>query len=458
MDLMQFISILRARVWLILLVMTATVVTTTVVSLVLPKQYTAQTDLIVDAKSVDPVSGAILPVQMMSQYLATQVDVITSHTVALKVVDALKMDTVTSAVEQFYAATEGEGNVRDWLANLLLQSLEVIPGRDSSVLTVTFTGADPEFAALVANAFSQAYINTTLELTIEPAKNTSRWFDEQLQAARSNLTKSQETLARYQNEKSIVTSDERLDIENSRLNDLIRQLVIAQSQRMTDQSRIDGKRPEDLPEVINNPMVQRIKSEMGEQEAKISELSSRLGERNPEYIQAKEELRLLKVRLATEMKTVLDSFRSNAAASKQHEVAMRDAVAQQKSRILALKNQSDSITVLASEVLNAQKAYDFALQRFSLSRMQSQVGQTNIVVLNPARPEYKPSKPRVFLNIILSIFVGTILSIGLALLIEMIDRVVRSPADIKLGLNIPVLGVLGKEKHLIANANLASPE
>ncbi len=458
MDLMQLLSILRARIWLILLIFIATVATTTVVSFVLPKQYTAQTDLIVDAKSVDPVSGATLPVQMMSSYLATQIDVITSHTVALKVVDQLKLDTIPSAVEQFHDATDGKGNPRDWLAGVLLKSLAVIPGRNSSVLAITFTGADPEFAALVVNTFAQAYINTTLELLIEPAKNTSRWFDQQLQTARTNLTQAQETLSRYQSENSIVTTNDRLDTENARLNDLVRQMVVAQGQSMTDQSRIEGKRPEDLPEVINNQMVQRIKSEIGQQEAKISELSARLGENNPNYIQAKEELRLLKVRLATEMTTVLDSFRTNAAASRQHEKAMRVAVEQQKFRILALKNQSDSITVLASEVESVQHAYDYALQRFSLSRMQSQVGQTNIVVLNAARPEYTPSAPKIFRSIILSIFLGTLLAIGMALFVEMLNRVVRSPANIVQEFDMPVLGVLSKQKYLTANVNSALPE
>jgi len=443
---MQLLNILRARIWLILLVMAATVATTTVVSFVMPKQYTAQTDLIIDVKSVDPVSGAAMPTQMMSSYMATQVGVVKSHSVGLKVVKMLKMADNPSAVEQFEAVTDGEGALEDWLAKALLKNLDAIPSRESSILAITFTGADPEFAALIANAFAQAYVDITLELTVEPAKNTSRWFNGQLQVARANLTEVQENLARYQSEMGIVTSDARLDIENARLNDLNRQLVAVQAQSMTDQSRIEGQSPENLPEVINNPMIQRIKAEVGTQEARVNELSSKLGSNNPNYINAKQELRLLKVRLATEMKIVLDSFRSNYAASQQHEEAMRAAVEAQKLHILALMNQSDIITVLASEVQNAQKAYDFALQRFSLFSMQSQVGQTNIAILNAARPEYKPSNPRILLNIILSIFMGGMLALGLALLVEMFDRMVRTVSDIEKGLDMPVLGVLKKAK------------
>lgn len=449
MDLLQLLSILRARIWLILSVIMLTVATAAGVSLLLPKQYTAQTDLIIDAKSIDPVSGLSLPVQMLGSYQATQVDVIKSHSVALKVVRALKLDINPGAIEQFEKDSGGEGVLRDWLAEMLLKNLEVIPSRESSVLAVTFTGADPEFAALVANAFAQAYISTTLELTVEPARNTSHWFDEQLQTARANLAKAQANLTQFQNEKGIVSTDERLGLENARLNELVSQLSAAQAQSMAEQARIQGgsiKNPEDLPEVLNNPLVQRLKSDVVAQEAKVGELSTKLGENNPNYRHAKEELRSLKARLGSEMETVLDSVRRSAAAAQRREAAMRAAVEEQKSRILDLKNQSNTIVVLASEVQNAQKAYDFAMQRFSQANMQSQVGQTNIVVLNPARPEYRAVTPKIVLNVVLAGVLGTMLAVGLALLTEMLNRVVRSPADIKVSLGVPVLGVLGKFK------------
>jgi uncharacterized protein involved in exopolysaccharide biosynthesis len=37
------------------------------------------------------VTGALLPLQMLPGYFATQLDIITSHTVALKVVDQLDL-------------------------------------------------------------------------------------------------------------------------------------------------------------------------------------------------------------------------------------------------------------------------------------------------------------------------------------------------------------------------------
>ena len=46
------------------------------------------------------------------------------------------------------------------------------------------------------------------------------------------------------------------------------------------------------------------------------------------------------------------------------------------------------------------------------------------------------------LNTLLSIFVGALLGVGLALLLELLNRRVRSPEDIVEALGLPVIGYL----------------
>ena len=60
MTLQQFLLILRARWKVGLLAFALTVATTVTISLLLPKQYTASTAVVVDVKSPDPVSGLML--------------------------------------------------------------------------------------------------------------------------------------------------------------------------------------------------------------------------------------------------------------------------------------------------------------------------------------------------------------------------------------------------------------
>ena len=102
--------------------------------------------------------------------MATQIDIINSDRVAQRVVKLLRMDESPAIREQWIEATEGEGDLVVWLAELLKKKLNVKPSRDSNVINIEFSGADQSFAAVVANTFAQAYIDINLELKVEPAR------------------------------------------------------------------------------------------------------------------------------------------------------------------------------------------------------------------------------------------------------------------------------------------------
>jgi len=119
MTLQQFLLILRARWKVALLAFTITVASATVISLLLPKQYTASAAVVVDVKSPDQVTGLMLQGMMAPGYMATQVDIINSDRVAQAVVTNLRMESSPAIQAQWQEATKGRGQLRDWLATLL---------------------------------------------------------------------------------------------------------------------------------------------------------------------------------------------------------------------------------------------------------------------------------------------------------------------------------------------------
>jgi len=82
------------------------------------------------------------------------------------------------------------------------------------------------------------------------------------------------------------------------------------------------------------------------------------------------------------------------------------------------------------------------------------MSQTNISVLNPAFLPHKPAKPKIMLNIMLSVFLGSMLGVGSALVAELMDRRVRSTFDISDALVIPVFAVVSTS---VAKRKLISP-
>ena len=221
----QFLLILRARYKIALLAFVLTVATTVAVSLLMQKQYTASAAVLVDVKSPDPVTGQLLAGMMAPGYMATQIDIINSDRVAKQVVTSLGMDKSPVIQAQWQEATQGKGQLLDWLANLLQRSLDVKPSRDSNVININYTGADPDFSAAVANGFAKAYMDVNLDLRLAPARQFAAFFEEQTKAAREKLEQAQSALSTYQQANGITSADERMDFETAKLNETSSQLT-----------------------------------------------------------------------------------------------------------------------------------------------------------------------------------------------------------------------------------------
>jgi uncharacterized protein involved in exopolysaccharide biosynthesis len=264
-----FLVIIRSRFQLILYTLAITVATAILLSLYQPNRYIARTSLVLNFNGENPFEQAGIPAQLSSSYISTQVDIINSRNVALKVIDSLKLEDDPSTRELFQESNT-VGSMQSWLASILLQNLTVELSRDSRVIQIGYSAVDPDNAAVMANAFAQAYIATTLELSMEPARRSAEWFNEQLQVLRQRLEAAQSSLTSFQQEKGIVVVDERLGTEISRLNELSKQYVEAQAQTYNVKSRQLGKNHPEYLRAIKQEGALRYSME--EQKKQILEL------------------------------------------------------------------------------------------------------------------------------------------------------------------------------------------
>jgi chain length determinant protein EpsF len=446
MNAQQTLLVLRARYRLVLSCLAVTVVVAVGISLLLPAQYKASTAVLVDVKSPDPVVGVVLPALAMPGYMATQVDIINSDRVARKVVRLLRLDQVQQLKADWLEATEGKGSIEVWLAELLQRRLDVRPSRESNVISIGYKAPDPALAAAVANAFAQAYIETTIELKVEPARQYAGWFESRSRELRDQLEQAQKRLIEYQQQHGILASDERLDSENLKLNELQGQLVLVLAQSADSASKRASDGGDTLPEVMQSGVIQQLKADVARGEARLQDLAGNLGRNHPQYQRAESESAKLKQMLSEETRRVTSAIDTAGRISKGKESEIRASIEVVKRRILELKKSRGEIGVLQQEVENAQRAYDAVAQRVNQSNLESQTQQTNVSVLSPASEPTEPASPRLVLNILLSLLIGSLLGAGAALARELADRRIRRREDLEQILRLNVLGEIGAER------------
>ncbi len=440
----QFLSILRARKWAALSVFFLVVLTTIVVSLLLRKQYTGSASVVVDVKP-DPVSATAFQGLTTPTFMATQVDILQSERVALRVIRDLKLTENADIREQWQTDTGGEGTLEQYVVQFLQKQLDIKPSQLSNVINIEYKSPSPQFAAGLANAFAQAYIATTLELRSDPAKQFNNFFQAQTKDAREALERAQQRLSAFQQEKGIIATDERLDIESARLVELNSQLTQSQAlsaESTSRQAQAQGSQGDRMQEVLNNPLISGLKADLTRNEAKLQELSQRLGDKHPQVLEVRANNEELRAKIDAETRRVTSGVTVNNTINKAREGQVRAALDEQRAKVLQMKAVRDEGLVLQRDVDNAQRVFDGLVLRMNQSSLEAQNTQSYASVLAMAQPPTKHSSPKMLLNTLLAIFLGALLAVGVALLMEMTDRRVRNSEDVVAALGLPVLGSL----------------
>jgi chain length determinant protein EpsF len=444
MSIKQILRIVWARKWLVLALLALIAIAGTTVTLLQPKQYTAESAMIVEMR-IDPVLGAIAPGLAQPGYMATQIDILKSERVAARVVKMLGVERSPSAVAQWRDQTNAKIPLERYFANLLQGGLSVEPSRGSNVINVSFSAQDPLFAQAAANAFVQAYMDISVELRVAPARQSAAFLDDQTKVLRNNLEAAQARLSKFQQERGIVVSDERFDQENARYQALTAQLSAAQGERVEAETRSRNSGSPTSPDILLSSGVQGLKSQLATAETKLTEMSAMWGKNHPSRVQLEAQIGELRQQIGQESRRVSGGTSTVSRSSGQKVAELQSLIDEQKKKLQAMRADRDLEAVIKRDVDTAQRAYEGISSRVGQFTLESQNNQANTRLLSPAVEPLQPSRPKVAVGVIGSIAGGLALGVLAALGWELVDRRVRDPEDMMVMAGVPVIGVLRPE-------------
>lgn len=439
MNLFQFLSVLRARRTMVFIVFLSTIALALAWVMLRPKYYTAHAPILVDMRANDPLAQPNYQSIVPQAYMATQMDIVRSNRVAERVVETLGLEKDPQSTEA-WQKSGGSGSLKAWLSSDLLSGLEVKPARESNIINISYTSRSAADAAKVANAFSQAYLDIALDIKTDPAKKYSTWFDDQLKFARTRLEQAQGALTAYQQRTGVISADG-VDMESQRLNELSSQLTLVQGQ-LTDVANKRAASAGSISEAMNSPLINTLKSSIAAQEAKIQEASANLGSRHPQMIRMQDELNAMKSRLSSETSSIGTAIDTAYQVGRARERELQAAVNGQRARVMQFNRHRDELNVLRRDLDAAQKAYEQVSERASQSKLQALTTQTNIQRLATAVEPLEPKGPTTKVALGLAAFCGLLLALAGALLMELLNRRVRSVDDLSMATNLPILATV----------------
>lgn len=455
-------GIIKRRWWLLVLLPAVAVGTTWYLTSKITPVYLAKSTLLVDYRR--PVqgdtSGEGVPAAMLENYINTLVSIVTSRPVANRVVDDLDLTsqpkwqnyyrTVLAEDGKSADTPEAAANFEDWLIGIQLRNVSAVAGDKSNLIEIAYRSVDREFSAAAANAFAQAFTQTIKAFEVNPALASVESADSMTQNLREELEAAQSELSKYQQRTGIVATDERLDVETARLEQLATQRSDAEQAARAAQGRLaqldrlgdDVDSKLDLPEVRDDGLVRNLQLELGQKQSELAELSTTLGSNHPNYRRAVAEVASVRRKINATVTDIVDSLKLEAEQTVELAETARKAEQEQRDAMLELKTVRDGMQPLLRDVENARANYDKALELFSQYSIYANLNQTNIAIVNNARVPNRPVKPNSAMNLALAMLASLIIAVALVYLWEMVDSGIRSREQIEEEGELIVLGQL----------------
>ena len=445
-----FLKVIWSRKWFIIVFVAIACGLVGTKSSLAVKQYKASASLIVNVNGKDPITGAIVPTLMQPSFLATQVEIIKSISVALKVVNNLKLNNDIELQQKFGQLENRNTSFDVWLGYALLKNLQVAPSRQSSIIYITYTSSDPVQAAQFANAFAEAFIQTNLDLKINPSRRTAQWYATQVENIKMELIKAREELSSYQQETGILSTNGAFNVESSRIAQLNSQLITLRSTLSTLEtkqvtfSNFDPAYPN--ASSISDPMIDRLKVAYINAQLSFSEISNKFSENHPNYLSAANDMNSKRESLINEIQSAKAKLTAEITETKTLIANVEQAIKEQTELMLSNNKQRDTLKVLINKVQNTESLFNATTQKLNLFRLEGDSLDTDVSILNRASPPFYSANYSLTTSVIIAFLFSSIIALFFVLIIEQLNKRIRDKSVIEDTFNIPVLVEIPKIK------------
>jgi len=440
-------------------------------TLLMTRQYTATTTLEISRESnkITDIQGVERDASVADQeFYQTQYGLLRSRSLAERVAEKLRLADDPAFFDRYdhsssrpefklvnnrYPATGHQARVRE-AGEILLRKINISPTRLSRLVDINFTSPDPEFSAKVANAWATNFIQSTLERRFQATSYARNFLEQRLAQLRQKLEDSERQLVAYASQQRIINlpgvvtaSGERTaerSIVSEDLSSLNTALAQATADRIQAQARYEQARGAPTTEQLRNTAINNLRQRRAELSAEYQRL---LAQFEPNYPPAKaiaSQVRQLDAGIAAEERRVYGSVASDYREALERENGLKARVEQLKGGLLDLRRRSIQYNIFQREVDTNRQLYDGLLQRYKEIGVAGGVGVNNVAIVDPADAPERPSSPRLLINLLLSLLIGTALGAGLAFILEQADEAISEPDEVGRLLGLPLLGSVPK--------------
>lgn len=428
-----------------------------------PSLYVAQAVLQIERRSLTPLVGSQTPWLedwWNMEYYPTQYKLLESRGLAERVVRNLRLaedpffnpgGRPLPVAESGELPPEVEARIGG-LANGLRGGLTVDPIRNTQLVTLSYRSQNPEFAARAVNGFADAFIDWGIENRSTTAGNASTFLSSQIDTLKKEIQDKETQLQNVSRTSNIVELDSGSNVTMQRLEALNKSYSDALRDRIEQEARyreLMSAPKEAVAESQSDGLVTDLKRKQLEMERDY-EIGLKTYKKDfPKMLELSAAIDKGRQHLAGVVEEMVDKARRFAYAEYQTALRQETALEQEmrglKSEVLDESSASVEYHNLNLEVQTRRNLLDDVLKAQSETEVTARLQGTresNVRIVDRALAPGGPASPNLKQDLSSGLLVGLLAGLGLVLLLEYMDRTVKSAEQVERLLGLPTLAVI----------------
>jgi capsular exopolysaccharide synthesis family protein len=445
LPLSHYLWILKRRRWEILAFVLTSVIATVVISSRLTPIYESTATINIDREIQANIVGKDSDMQASNydaeQFLATQIKLIQSDSVLRPVVQRLKLEAPAKANprDPQIPTTRAED------APIGLRYLKVTRPPNTYLLLISYRSPDPQLAAEAANQIADSYKRHSYDIRYAAAQDQSKYLEKQLDALKATMERSSLKLAQFEKDLKVIDPEQKTSILTTRLVQLSTEFTNAQTERFRKEAAFNAVKSGSLEAAeasTQGDQLRKLADNLGEAQQNFEAVKLHQGAAHPVYIKAAAAVAELGGQLDALKDNIVQRVGTEYQQALEREAQLGKALEESKDESDKLNASSFEYKAVKQEADSDKTLYDEMWRKIQEAEINASFQNSSIRLADPARPSFGPVFPNTPLNAVLALLFSSMLAVGGAVLVDVLDNTISDPEQIQRGMKTDVLGSL----------------
>jgi len=475
-DLNKMLRLIHRRKWLIFGCLLGTLLPIIGYNHFSRPSYMASTTIVFEEQTGPAASIDPFRISLNESYIINQIEEIKSHSLSEEVAKALPLSIVKSF--QLPKETTPDFNNIEYVAEQIQKRISASSVPNSEIIKIEVEAYSPIAAKVIANTIADILKKRNLDVRREETTNVREIIKEQLETFKGQLDSAEMSLKNFKEQSKVTAIDREAEEIFRRIteaevvyNQTKTNLDAARKRLSVIQSKLAKERKDLVPTIteITSPWAQMLKQQLVELEVHYTNLKvQNYSDDHPKMLKLKEQIEQTKNNLKQESLKIaagenivdpISQIQRYMEESITLEIEIQTYSAQERTLQKVINDYKKNLNTLPNKELRLaqllrekevnEKIYTMLLEKREEAKIAEAEKVGNIRIIDPAKINNVPVKPRKIVNLIIAIILGFIIGIGLAFLLEFLDDSVKTMEEAEQITELSVLGTIPKIRSTI---------